>query len=187
MKKKIIKVILFVFIGLFIFTSGVVAAKLTARDVSFTSTNSEWNVNNVEDAVNDLYLLSQNVETMNLPYYIYPFDEISVSPSPNVITILKNSYNFDQVNIVKIYATRNPHSTSGVLHVALSDEPLTSLDEVKSHDNYYSFTLNGSTTRLESSFDIDTREIEGTKYINMYAETTGQYNYWYLFDLILDK
>jgi len=34
---------------------GVVAAKLTAKDIHFTSTNEEWNVDNVEDAMNDLY------------------------------------------------------------------------------------------------------------------------------------
>ena len=183
------KISLLIICGILLFLSGgVVAVTLTAKDISFTSTNSEWNVNNVEDAMNDLYLLGQNKETMNLPYYIHPFTGIYVSPSPNSVITLKNTYNFDQVNIIKIYATRHSHSSSGVLHVALSDEPLTSLNEIKLQDNYYSFTLgNGYVTRPENSFDMDTSKIDGTKYINMYAETAGEYNYWYLFDLILDK
>ena len=36
-------------------TVGVVAYKVGAGDVSFTPDNSEWQVDNVEDAVNDLY------------------------------------------------------------------------------------------------------------------------------------
>ena len=38
----------------------VVAATLTAKDIGFTSNNEGWQVNNVEDAVNDLYELGKN-------------------------------------------------------------------------------------------------------------------------------
>ena len=55
MKKKVIKSLLFVVGVASIFTSGVIAAKLTAKDVGFTASNEEWKVDNVEDAVNDLY------------------------------------------------------------------------------------------------------------------------------------
>jgi len=41
-------------------TIGVVASKLSAKDIGFTSTNENWQVNNVEDAMNDLYDKSQN-------------------------------------------------------------------------------------------------------------------------------
>ena len=41
---------------------GVIAASLSAKDIGFTSTNEEWQVNNVEDAINDLYE-SDTVET----------------------------------------------------------------------------------------------------------------------------
>lgn len=39
---------------------GVVAAKLTAKDIEFTSVNEEWQVDNVEDAMNDLYQTAEN-------------------------------------------------------------------------------------------------------------------------------
>lgn len=72
MKKKIMKVSLLVFIGLFIFTSGVVAAKLSAKDIGFTSANEEWNVDNVEEAVNDLYSISQsNDNAYNRLYFAF--------------------------------------------------------------------------------------------------------------------
>ena len=69
MKNKIIKVSLFVFIGLFIFTSGVVAAKLTARDVSFNPDNTSWNVENVEEAINDLY--SNSNKPIKIPKLLF--------------------------------------------------------------------------------------------------------------------
>jgi len=62
MKKKVIKSILFVVGVVFIFTSGVVAATLTAKDVGFTASNEEWQVNNVEDAMNDLYEIGKEAK-----------------------------------------------------------------------------------------------------------------------------
>lgn len=70
MKKKIIKISLFVIFSLFIFTSGVVAAKLTAKDIEFTSTNEEWNVNNVEDAMNDLYNANKEAKDNNFSAFM---------------------------------------------------------------------------------------------------------------------
>ena len=69
MKKKVIKSILLVVGVVFIFTSGVVAATLTAKDVGFTASNEEWQVNNVEDAVNDLYNISKNYTTNSIILY----------------------------------------------------------------------------------------------------------------------
>jgi len=70
MKKKIIKISLFVIFILFIFTSGVVAAKLTAKDIGFTSTNENWNVTNVEDAVNDLYEANSEAKDNNFSAFM---------------------------------------------------------------------------------------------------------------------
>ena len=36
-------------------TIGVVAYKAAAKDITFTPSNENWQVDNVEDAVNDLY------------------------------------------------------------------------------------------------------------------------------------
>ena len=53
---KKVKVFLLVVGGIVLFLAGgVVAATLTAKDIGFTSSNEEWNVDNVEDAMNDLY------------------------------------------------------------------------------------------------------------------------------------
>lgn len=40
-------------------TVGVVAVKLTAKEIPFTSEDVEWQVDNVEDAMNDLYASSK--------------------------------------------------------------------------------------------------------------------------------
>lgn len=58
-KNKTLKtVILTAIISISLVTGvGVAAITLTAKEIGFTSTNEEWKVTNVEDAVNDLYSL----------------------------------------------------------------------------------------------------------------------------------
>ena len=60
MKKKVFKTVSLLLVCMLMFTSGVVAAKLSAKDISFTSNDEEWIVNNVDDALNDLYDLIEN-------------------------------------------------------------------------------------------------------------------------------
>jgi len=60
MKKKLIKISLFVFFSLFVFAGGVVAATLTAKDIAFTSTNENLNATNVEEAINELYVIGND-------------------------------------------------------------------------------------------------------------------------------
>jgi len=51
-------------------TVGVIAVKLSAKDVGFTASNEEWQVNNVEDAVNDLYKIGiDNSEEIYIAKY----------------------------------------------------------------------------------------------------------------------
>lgn len=64
--KKIFDSKLFYFVlGAMIFSGITVCASTTylSNQVVFTSTNSEWNVNNVEDALNDLYNKQNNTTT----------------------------------------------------------------------------------------------------------------------------
>ena len=60
-KNKTLKtVILTAIISISLVTGiGVAAITLTAKEIGFTSTNEEWKVTNVEDAVNDLYSLKK--------------------------------------------------------------------------------------------------------------------------------
>jgi len=56
MKKRIVKLVLSILICSIMFVGGgVVAVQIVAKDIIFTPTNGEWEVNNVEDAMNDLY------------------------------------------------------------------------------------------------------------------------------------
>jgi len=59
---KNLKLVLLIIGGIVLFLAGgVVAATLSAKDIGFTSSNEEWNVDNVEDAMNDLYKIEKSV------------------------------------------------------------------------------------------------------------------------------
>lgn len=60
MKKKIFKIVSLLFVCMIMFTSGVVAARISAKDIGFTSSDEGWEVDNVEEAMNDLYDLIEN-------------------------------------------------------------------------------------------------------------------------------
>lgn len=62
MKKSNIKIIAITALITALLVGGtcVAAVSLTAKDIKFTSTNEGWEANNVEDAVNDLYVIGQN-------------------------------------------------------------------------------------------------------------------------------
>jgi len=79
---KKLKLSLLIIGGIVLFLAGgVVAATLTAKDIGFTSSNEEWQVDNVEDAMNDLYGLSKN--SNNVKY----FDDVVVSTTNPIITL----------------------------------------------------------------------------------------------------
>jgi len=47
-------------------TIGVIAVSLTAKDIAFTSIDENWQANNVEDAMNDLYNISTNCSSTSI-------------------------------------------------------------------------------------------------------------------------
>jgi len=47
-------------------TVGVVAVKLTAKEIPFTSEDVEWQVDNVEDAMNDLFVLGKAASNVKI-------------------------------------------------------------------------------------------------------------------------
>lgn len=60
--KKIIQSKIFLIISGIIFTSiGVYAANYIASDVSYTPSNKDWKVNNVNDALDELYIKQSNL------------------------------------------------------------------------------------------------------------------------------
>ena len=65
------------FIGAVIFSSiGVVAYSLSAKDISFTPNNSNWQVDNINDAINDLYKSGGgDIEVLLQNGYSYTFTE----------------------------------------------------------------------------------------------------------------
>ena len=68
MKFKLNKEIILTFIiTAIIFSSiGVLAVSLTAKEIGFTSTNEGWEVDNVEDAMNDLYEIGIEASNTNI-------------------------------------------------------------------------------------------------------------------------
>jgi len=70
MKKMKLKSILTVLMVALV-SSGisVAAVKLTAKDIGFTSTHEEWEVSNVEDAMNDLYNIGKYEITPDTYFY----------------------------------------------------------------------------------------------------------------------
>ena len=67
--KRLLNSKLFIFIlGGIIFGSitGVVAYTINAKDVTYTPKDNNWNVKNVEEAINDLYLKDKNILTNKL-------------------------------------------------------------------------------------------------------------------------
>jgi len=61
-KNKVLKAVILtaIFTTILVGNIGVVAVTLTAKDIGFTSSKEEWQVNNVEDAMNDLYTMGSN-------------------------------------------------------------------------------------------------------------------------------
>jgi len=102
-----------------ILTSGicVVAVKISAKDVGFTASNEEWKVNNVNDAVNDLYESSKNAESEK----IYIVKDGVVQEGYELI--LDNAtQNYDNENgFLEVIKTNNTYIGYAAFKVDLTD------------------------------------------------------------------
>ena len=88
-KKK--NIILGILSGFVIFGSGVGAATyFSAKDISFTPTNSEWTVTNVEEAVNDLYEL-KNTDNLTL---LWTNPDITAAFAPQIVSLDITKYDY---------------------------------------------------------------------------------------------
>lgn len=89
--KKNLKILFSILLTAFITASGVVyAAQILASDISFKpdSRNSNWNAKNVEQALNDLYNMSE--------IYVYPYQKISVKKGTNEYKYIFNIKDEDE-------------------------------------------------------------------------------------------
>lgn len=70
MKKKSLKILFSILICAIMFISGgVLAVKLSAKDIGFTSTHEGWKATNVNDAMNDLYNIGKYEITKDTYFY----------------------------------------------------------------------------------------------------------------------
>lgn len=126
---------------------------------------------------------------VGLPFSLCPFSTSTTSNGTlglDKVHTYKNIPDFTSVNLVQVYASRHAESTSGTLHVAISDEPLSSLSEMKSCECYKSFTLVAGTSNKPNAFEINTSTLNGKKYINIYSVISGTGNL-YLWDIVLSE
>lgn len=109
-------------------TIGVVASKLSAKDIGFTSTNENWQVNNVEDAMNDLY--EKNEEAIN-----------SYSQSHDLFFISKSHAQYDVSNHEKVIINIESFTNSSNLSIYIDD----TLDSTISSAGIYEFDVTNAT------------------------------------------
>jgi len=84
----------------------VVAVTLAAKDIKFTSNDSEWQVGNVEDAIDDLYVTSKNTEGKILETGMYVFERIGLSTTSSIVTLtFENTYTAEDNVYLMVYNT----------------------------------------------------------------------------------
>ena len=93
MCNKIKNILLGFILGILLSTMiGVGAVYLyNAKDIEFVSTNSEWNVTNVGDAMNDLYNEYQK-ETINIPIINFVVNASTIILKGNFFIFLINAH-----------------------------------------------------------------------------------------------
>ena len=75
-------------------TVGVLGVQVLAKNVNFTPTDEEWNVTNVEDAMNDLYVLGKNA-TFDIEFTLAASTSITLN-SHSVATYLNSNIKFNK-------------------------------------------------------------------------------------------
>ena len=95
--------------------AGVVAYNYDAKDVSFTPTDSDWNVNNVEDAIKSLKNSTGSAAGTSLLW---------TNPNPNQVfnptTIPLNLSGYSSVLVGGVYDTNNPYTGYVIIDVGQS-------------------------------------------------------------------
>lgn len=125
MKKDIKKYLIGIIIGLVISSASmVVAYSLNSSDVGFTPKNSNWQVSNVEEAVNDLYIQAFEDEKFDIIYN-------TASQGTEIYTITDNdTKNYSILLVISV----SGNDTGAVTNASI--ESTATLDKVI--DNEYS-------------------------------------------------
>ena len=162
---KIIKNPIFTFIlGAIIFSSitGVIAYNLTSDKIGFEPDDEDWNVENVEEAINDLYSKKQiDISNMTLVDSKYTQVLNANSTSSTYTSLSKGTYFLYAIRTVtvtrdsKSYAesssrTEQPAPRNGIPTITVSSGTITKIDDefyiVRITENNSTITINSSNT-----------------------------------------
>ena len=172
--------------GDFFFNNSLTADNAQPFKFAYDSESGKYGYK-IKEADTDVFVpFSSGV--VELPFSLFGFGDGNQAVGTlilNTVHTTKYAIDFTSVNSVQIYASRHASSTSGNLHVAISDEPLSNLSEMQSCEYYKSFTLVAGTTTRPSAFEIDASVLNGKKYINLYSVISGTGNL-YMWDIVLN-
>ena len=175
MKKKSLKILLLILVCTIMFISGGAAAvSLTAKDVVFTSSHEDWKVDNVEDAMNDLYNISKDV----MPSISKVATTSSGVPASTMyygkrLSSVSHTYNMNQgTYVVFVYNTYNDIYSSTATGGDVSNKT-TVAGGIVTKINDYCFVVDveedGTDIVVNLSSDMSTHEDRRSIYaINIY-------------------
>ena len=171
MKTKVFKTVSLLLVCMIMFTSGVVAAKLSAKDISFTSTTEGWQADNVEDAVNDLYDISKYEITPGTYFYD------SNTSGESIVGYKKvddKYYLCDKYGNLSSNVVQDVSNLSLVEYVGTSEKDLSVGKAGFSNNNLLLGNGNASDgfKKLVSLNTVGTHNIDVSQYISNYSSKT---------------
>ena len=145
--KKICKRVLLITLGIILGTSVTVCAyNYSAKDISFTPTNENWEVNNIEDAINDLYT-NEDVEYILLwenpnPEAAFAAQTIEIDFSDYKYIAIDATYGYNQLGTYESFFQKTivEVGKSGVVTGAHSARYATSLRGVETTETSITFS-----------------------------------------------
>ena len=126
-----------------------------SEDISYTPSDTSWEVSNVSDALDDLYSLKNN-NKLELPYYIYPGDRgafvayYSTSTTFNVsngTTGVLGKFNLSGVSGMALDIHSFHASYTGTIHICVCEELPTSLEEMKNAPIYATYSASSRVSK----------------------------------------
>ena len=96
-------------------TIGVTAVAIYAKDIEFKSNDENWQVDNVEDAMNDLYEISSNQKSQVLETGSYTFSNVGHGTTSSTVTItFENTYTAEDNVYLMIYKTEQGNISENI-------------------------------------------------------------------------
>ena len=144
--KKIFKSRIFFFsLGLLVATTVSVGATAlySSSEIGFTPTDSNWHVNNLEDAINDLY----DNKSSGVTKLVY--EDITRTDTKHLNIDIKNDYaDYDKITIDNIAVQLNDlmgASSSSLNHITFAYDNTTGIISITSAIDYFSSSRNDAT------------------------------------------